>query len=503
MQNNYHTSVAELERLTQQKLHQAEQEHQALSATIRQRLVSSLNKKRQQLLRDKEQLDIAADNPLLLHPDHFRINVPGSPSNGTANRKTRHLRHRAGSPAPGDLEGNGGKRKRKLAALEDEGNESPAPGGYKPLGPPPDALGGGRSPFKDARDKNAYTQFEAPAYSLERIFTEKELAMASDTARMATFRHFNQPEQEKTGSNSNGTAVPSVDGELADAAAPTTETEEATATTEAGADGTPPPSRPPVAAAPEMERSSSHQVLTRNHVRNNPFDALSQLANLASERNDRGALPSKDLFAPVPPPHHAVMRSEKSGAPTPSGVSGLEAEADFRMIKSLAGAAGGNGRKDEDEEMRDAGDEEFEGQEDSDGLRKKLLDQALSKQTVASPYRITLLESGPAQIGKGVERLAATGFAPMNTFLEQQKSKAMVNPSSGAALLGSAAAVGGGASPGAAAAGPSAGSAMAAALRGAYAPAAEPMSRTTSAGGNSEFEGPGVGTRGRGRGRLV
>lgn len=497
MQNNYYSSIAELDRLTQQKLHQAEQEHQALSSTIRQRLIASLNKKRQQLLRDKEQLDIAADNPMLLHPNHFRIDVPGSPGNGTANRKTRHLRHRAGSPAPGDIEANGGKKKRKFGAIDDEGNESPAPLAYKPLGPPPDALGGGRSPFKDAREKNAYTQFDAPAYSLERIFTEKEMTLASDTARMATYKHFNQPpEQEKAGSNSNGTAVPSIDGELVDAAAPTTETEDATATTETGVNGSPPPSQLTAApAAADMERSTSHHI-TRGVARNNPLEALQQLANAASvsDRNTRSGR-DKDPFAPVMPNYHAVMRSDKSGAPTPGGVSALEAESDMRMMRSLGPSAGAGGA--EDDEMRDA-DDGYEGE--GEDLRKKLLDQALSVPSAAAPYRHALVESGPAHIGKGVERLPITGFAPMQQFIEQ-RAKASANPTSAAAMLGStAAAAEGAASPGVA-------GAMAAALRGQYsglAGGAEPMSRTTSAGGSeAEGVGVGVGTRGKGRGRMV
>ncbi|KAI7523787.1 hypothetical protein KC331_g18483, partial [Hortaea werneckii] len=280
LHDHYHASLRSLESLTQHKLHQASEEHAALSATIRQRLIASLTKKRQNLLRDKEQLDIADSNALLLHPSHFSINNPGSPG-GTAqqNRKTRHLRHRAGSPAPGDIgadkggEGNGGKKKRKAGAMEDDngnGNESPAPP-HQPfrLPPPPDALGGGRSPFKDAREKSGYAQFEAPAYSLERIFTEKELAMATATAQHATYRYFHTPQAQKetategqTGSGSNGTAVPSVDGQegmLPDAAA--TEGQQTNEDGTTGAHpttenvGTPPPSHPtPVPAAQEMER---------------------------------------------------------------------------------------------------------------------------------------------------------------------------------------------------------------------------------------------------------
>ena len=85
--------MSEVDRLTQQKIHQAEGEHKALASTIRQRLVATITKRRQQLLRDKEQLDIADSSALLLHPSQFSINIPGSPSAGGQNRKTRHLRH--------------------------------------------------------------------------------------------------------------------------------------------------------------------------------------------------------------------------------------------------------------------------------------------------------------------------------------------------------------------------------------------------------------------------
>ena len=466
LQNNYLSSIKDLDRLTQQKLHQADEEHKALSNTIRQRLVSSITKKRQQLLRDKEQLDIADSNALLLHPAHFSINNPGSPGNGVGNRKTRHLRHRAGSPNPGDLEANG-KRKRKAAAMEDEGNESPAPG-FKPL-PAPDALGGGRSPFKDAREKNTYTQYEAPAYSLERIFTDKELAMATDTAKLATWRYFHQPQQQQgePGSTSNGTAVPSIDGDPMD----TAEGEEvgAAPTTE-GPNGTPPPLQP---AAPEMERSTSHQVLTRGGARANPLAALNDLAMVAETARTGDLRPTTRPFEPVVPTYHAVTRSEKSGAPAPSSVSHTDADNDFKMMRRMGA-----------QHFASAGDEEVladsEDEESATLLRRQLLDQAVGESSVTQPYRLPLLETGPAVIGKGIDRVPGNGFAPFPMFQQQVRQAAQ--------------AVGAGAS-------------MAAALQGRLgAVGGEPMSRTTSAGGGSELGGEvtvvALPAR-RGRGRLL
>ncbi|KAK5126117.1 hypothetical protein LTR85_011472 [Meristemomyces frigidus] len=488
LHDNYHSSVAELERLTQQKLHQADEEHKALTSTIRSRLVASITKKRQHLLRDKEQLDIADSNALLLHPSHFSINNPGSPGGGQ-NRKTRHLRHRAISP--GAEVGENGKRKRKAAALDEDGNESPAPA-FRPL-PPPDALGGGRSPFKDAREKNIYTQYEAPAYSLERIFTEKELALATATAQQATYRHFHQPQQQQEqASNGNGTtAVPSIDGEVVGAEAADGEEGAAHPTTEGLAAGTPPPSQPtPAAAAPEMERTTSHQVLTRGGARANPLAALSDLATAAA---GVASAPVRDNpFAPVVPSYHAVTRSEKSGAPAPPGVGQLDIDNDFEMMRRAGDPADGGADDDGDETMQGTDDTPaMAGKE----MRRQLLDQALGLPTVTQPYRLPLLETGPAVIPRGIDRPVWTGFAPQATYEQQRLRQQIANVGVGA--------VGGGGS-------------MAAALQGRIAGGGvggEAMSRTTSAGGGSEVGGneavgavvvgAGGGAARRGKGRLV
>ena len=339
--------------------------------------------------------------------------------------------------------------------MEDEGNESPVPG-YAPLAAS-DQPKGGRSPFRDAREKNTYTQYEAPAYSLERIFTEKELAMATDTAKIATWRYFHQPESARQDQalNTNGTGLTSLDSEAMD----TAEEGEALATTEGAS--------PPPAAAAEMDRSTSHQVLTRGGARANPLAALQDLANAAASERvaPPGTVVNKDPFAPVVPTYHAVTRSEKSGAPAPSGVSTFDLESDFRMMRDSAGGSLNLAGADPDVlgEVMDEPDAEL--------LRSQLLDQALGNLGVgvSQPYRLPLLETGPALIGKGVERVPATGFAPVLAIAEKVR-------------LGQGGAQG----------------SLAAALRA----GGEPMSRTTSAGGGSEG-GEVVGPRRGRRGQLV
>lgn len=424
LQHHYKTSLSELQRNTDYKLQLAKNEHAALENTVRQRLIASITKKRQQLLRDKEQLDIADSNALLLHPNQFSINVnPGSPGKGE--RKTRHLRHRAASPS--EVAGVG--KKRKITTLEPEdGNESPAPA-FKPIA---NDLGGGRSPFKDAREKTLYTQYEAPAYSLERIFTDKELAMATNTAQIATFKHLQGLDQPANSASNGGpsTAVPSVDGEILPPA-PSADGDLDVIMQHDGTSNTPPPG-----AAPEMERTTSHQVLTRGGARANPLAALTDLATLAANSAPTDVRP----FAPVMPNMHAVTKSEKAGAPPPAGVDSYNIESDFELMARAM-------------ENHEEDDDTSSGKP----LREQLLEQALDFQSVSQPYRLPLLETGPARIGRGVDRLPATGFAPVQTVLE---TRARLQNKD----------VGGGA--------------LAAALRA----GGEPMSRTTSAGGSEVGE---------------
>jgi hypothetical protein len=397
---------------------------------------------------------------MLLHPNHFSIgNNPGSPGHsGTAvNKRTRHLRHHRGaSPGPVSEAAENGKKKRRLNPADEEqtGNESPMP-----------ALAGGRSPFKNARSQREYAQFEAPAYSLDTLFTEKELAMATDTAKVATYKYFHQPQQvQDQSSHTNGTAVPSVDGEVVESAEQVQDQDMADGTTA----GSPPPSH-----APEMERTASHQVLTRGGARANPLAALSDLANAAAAASSTTTVIRENPFTPVAPPFHAVTRSEKSGAPAPPAVNNLDMENDFEMMRR-AGADYPGQPEDEADMDSAAADEARE-------MRKQLLDQALGVSSVQAPYRLPQLETGPGALidRRGVEREPRTGFAPLLPAVAQIESRLKATGTLGLP-----------------------GSSMTAALNGRLL-GAEPMSRTTSAGGVSELGEPtGPGKRG-GRGKLV
>ncbi|RMZ90079.1 hypothetical protein DV736_g2698, partial [Chaetothyriales sp. CBS 134916] len=154
-----------LERLKHEcdfRLHLVAEEAETMTSTLRERLVQQLSSKRQRLVKEKEQLDIADTNALLLHPSQFTITNPASPGGAATSRKTRHTRHRGDQD---DLNGYGeagGKRKRKF--VDDDYGSPSRNGASTPAGRRADAL----------------AHQVAPLYSIHSLFTDKELNFQSD-----------------------------------------------------------------------------------------------------------------------------------------------------------------------------------------------------------------------------------------------------------------------------------------------------------------------------------
>jgi Sds3-like len=187
VQNEHQERLDRIKHECDYRLHLAATECDYLAETLRQRLVQQLSSRKQRLMREKEQLDIADTNTLLLHPSQFSITNPSSPGGGgQTNRKTRHARHRI------DVEelGNGlaieGTNRRKRRAFEDD------------LGSP--SRDGFSTPAERAKAKMQAHQ-TAPLYSIHSLFTEKELNLQSHQAHIAT-RHFFST--SKNGIQTNG-----------------------------------------------------------------------------------------------------------------------------------------------------------------------------------------------------------------------------------------------------------------------------------------------------------
>ncbi|KAL1306297.1 hypothetical protein AAFC00_004382 [Neodothiora populina] len=447
LKNRHDAALAELERSTSYKIHVAQREHIELASTVRSRLVTSVTKKRDKLLREKEQLDIADSSALFLHPNQFAMNIPGSPG-GAVNvnpRKTRHMRHRVTDQDEALLERGGRKRK---PAIDDDGNDSPVPSLLQ-LTNGNDSTNGAASPFRDARDKTLYAQFEAPVFSIDRLFTDKELAHASTIAQLATHQFFHQasnnsgltnadPDNHQTNGHTSA-SVASLDAsadaaqtlaDLGDAAAAATTLPSASA-----AAATPPPSQ---LQAPEMERTVSYHV-TRNATRANPLAALSEAA----------ALTSTNSFTPHLVP---ITRTDK-GAPTPPGVDQVAAESDFALMfreddnppptSAPANGRDGDGHVDMDRKYPES---------NLRNLRDRYLERAVSTRTGNAPFRLPVVETGPAHINflAGVPRLPGYGYAdpasmrfhmpnggvPSSTAAVGAPSLPIVNDNLAAALAG-------------------------------------------------------------------
>lgn len=462
LQNKYSAAVSQLERTTSFKIEVARREHQELAATIRSRLINSVTKKRDKLLREKEQLDIADSSALFLHPGQFSINIPNSPGGVAGNRKTRHTRHRID---PDEAAERG--RKRKTLAEED-GNDSPAPS-FRPLA---NDNGGASSPYRDARAKTLFTQYEAPAFSIERLFTEKELANATTLAQIATHQFFHHQQNTHINgdaapqSNGHPASVMSLDGSAAEMSIPittVTSLEEPAMTVQAN--GTPPPSQP---QAVEMERTVSYHA-TRGATKANPLAALSDMAAMTTNTN---------VFAPVLIP---ITRTDK-GAPTPPGVSMYDADQDIAMMMK---------QDDVDVHMngtRQGDDDTMRPESNLHQMREKLLEQACRETTGVAPFRLPILETGPSAIRGGVNRIPAYGFADPASMRFALSNGAAGTPAAVAAGAASPAIANGNLA------------ALATASVGGI-----PMSRATSMGGSDiggGSEAGGVGVR-RVRSRLV
>jgi hypothetical protein len=259
----------------------AQEEHKLLSATVRERLMRHITEKKNKLMKEKEQLDIGDSNAFLLHPNQFSITNPASPG-GAHKRATRGTGRKPLDPDDPASIAHDNKRKRKALFQEVE-SQSPAPG------PSRDIDVGIASPYRDAKTRTGfYHQYEAPAYSIDRLFTQKELDMYINTAAIAA-QNFLQKQYSQGHSNgqANGNGV---NGNHIEEEGPSSGTVTAN-DVEMDDDATP--------SAPGMERMASH------HATRGATKALTGLASVATGDFPLGAI----TYIP------AVMGAKANSAP--------------------------------------------------------------------------------------------------------------------------------------------------------------------------------------------
>lgn len=251
-------------------------------------------------MREKEQLDIADTNALLLHPNQFSITNPSSPGGLQSNRKTRHTRHRVDM----DEFGNGivsepvrkpGGPKKKVPAAEDEAG-SPA------------RDGGATTPAERAK---MLQQQAPPSYSLSSLFTDKEIAMHTNTAHVATAHFFSVSKK----SNAQGGRLTSQ--------GPNTDRDETPG------DGTGQEDNNATPGATDMERTASQNFhATRSTRGQGGTAALNLLGELADKTATRPPLPYFSL-------NNYPGRVNNNHVPPPSTLMPEEIEDDMSKMERL------------------------------------------------------------------------------------------------------------------------------------------------------------------------
>ena len=282
-QENHNMRLERLKYECDYRLHLAAEECEQMTSTLRERLYQALSSKRQRLMKEKEQLDIADTNALLLHPSQFSITNPASPGGNHTSRKTRFTRHREQEDTNGTGEVTN-KRKRRIA---DDDVGSPSRNGVS-------------TPAE--RSRATLSSQTAPVYSVSSLFTEKELNFQSHQAQIAA-RHFFSASR-KEGDTSNTRKRQKVDDDQPhDSDASASEEEEEL-------------------EAPEMDRSASQNVhVTRSTRTIGGMSGLNALSELAEKAATRPALPYATL--------HTHQGRQGTFLPQPSRLMAEEMEEDF------------------------------------------------------------------------------------------------------------------------------------------------------------------------------
>lgn len=208
LQRDYDVKMNEINSYHSYKKMVSKNEYKSLSDTLRDRLINSVMSKKARLSKDKDAIEIGEGNThaLLLHPSQFAIANPASPGGILGKRATRHRRE--AEELPNFPENH--KRKRKAH----DSDESPAPSRQR--------IDNGASTPSWAAEKQQLMahQVESSLYSVDKLFNEKELTMAYNTAALAAHSYMlrHPPFSDDPDNQTNGKSDSSSDHEKAPAA---------------------------------------------------------------------------------------------------------------------------------------------------------------------------------------------------------------------------------------------------------------------------------------------
>lgn len=301
MQHEYERKVREYNNTYTFKVETAKREHEALNGTLRDRLINSLNHKKMKLSREKEAFDISETNALLLNPAQFSLANPGSPGGSHGKRSTRHRKD------VDDLQMFPDGKKRKRNGADDDGSPAPSRRGLDPAS---------TTPLWQSEKARTAAKQSGPLYSIDKLFTEKELSMHYNTSAVAAHQYILRHRLPGQASSSSGSDSGRADG--ADAA-----------------DSNAQP------AAPAMERQVSHATRsTRGGASHNVLDdrilGIEGIANLELPSNldllhnqDNPKMPNAG------PQHYIKNPAKASEQANPQPLSQDDIAADLQVMASL------------------------------------------------------------------------------------------------------------------------------------------------------------------------
>ncbi|RYP53471.1 hypothetical protein DL769_010516 [Monosporascus sp. CRB-8-3] len=276
----------------------AKREHKALSSTLRDRLINTITSKKYRLSKEKEALEISDSSALLLHPNQFSLTNPSSPGGTHGKRNTRLRREME------ELPGFSENKKRKRNGGDDDGSPAPTRRALDTSN---------TTPLWQSDRFRTMRKETGPVYSIDKLFTDKELSMTYNTAALAAHKHL------LTRRDANGNVISSPD-----------ESDAGNGEGNEDEDGHD-------AAAPMMERQHSHTTRsTRGGGHNNQNFVDDRILGIEGLTNFD--LVNLDKMAPQEPKLPPLIHSQyskayvKSESNTPTSLSQDDAQHDIMVM---------------------------------------------------------------------------------------------------------------------------------------------------------------------------
>lgn len=298
LQNDFEKKVQQYHNVHIHKVETAKREHKALAQTLRDRLMNTITSKKFRLNKEKEALEISDASALLLHPNQFSLTNPASPG-GTHTKRTTRLRREMD-----DMSGLDSK-KRKRNPADDDGSPAPQRRALDPSSTTPLWQG----------DRLVNRKTTGPVYSIDKLFTDKELSMTYNAAAVAAHKYIltHKPKLDE-----NGQVVASPDG--SDSGNGENEDSES------------------VPSAPAMERNVSHATRSARGAPNFTDDkllGLEALSNLDFPNNFEKVLGNDPKLPPIFPSTYVRGPPKISDYSQPTPLPPDEQNADWMVMNVL------------------------------------------------------------------------------------------------------------------------------------------------------------------------